>query len=326
MATSSRLKSSTRAAPERLVRVARKLPEPATIGVCALSGRVDDQELARGAGYLEDLGHKVVIAPQTEQKWRYFAGTDEERVAGLHALLDDDSIDMVVAARGGYGLSRLLARIDWNRVAESGKIFVGFSDFTAFNMAAYACANLVTFHGPMLTSDFAAEDPDTFAQQHFWLALSRASHHVDGIHCDHGYSPRRIEGRLWGGNLALITHLVGTPYFPSIDDGILYVEDISEEPYAIERMFLQLLHAGVLGRQRAILLGDFTHCTPEKTKRYPYSMDEVLEALRSWLPIPVLTGLPFGHVARKLTLPFGADATLSIGGSGYNLRFAGHVR
>ena len=326
MATSSRLKSSTAATPERMLRIPRRLPEPATIGVCALSGRVDEAQLDKAIAYLEDLGHKVIVAPETRRAWRYFAGTDEDRVASLHWLLDDESIDAVIVARGGYGLSRVLARIDWNRVAASGKIFVGFSDFTAFNMAAYACANLLTFHGPMLTSDFAADDPDSFAQQHFWMALSRDSHRIDDIHCDHGYSPRRITGRLWGGNLSLITHLVGTPYFPAIDDGILYVEEVGEEPYAIERMFLQLHHAGVLARQRAILLGDFTDCTAEKTKRYPYSMDEVLETLRMLLPCPVLTDLPFGHIARKVTLPFGADATLSIGESSYALRFAGHVR
>jgi muramoyltetrapeptide carboxypeptidase len=313
-------------AADRKLRIPRRLPEPATIGVCALSGRVDTVELEKASAYVRDLGHRLVIAPQTEHTWRYFAGTDDDRVAGLHALLDDESIDMIIAARGGYGLSRVLARIDWNRVAASGKIFVGFSDFTAFNMAAYACANLLTFHGPMLTSDFANDAPSSFAQQHFWMALSRDAHRIDDIHCDHGYGARRIEGRLWGGNLALITHLVGTPYFPVIEDGLLYVEEIGEEPYAIERMFLQLLHAGVLDRQRAVLLGDFTDCTPEKTKRYPYSLDEVLETLRQWLPCPVLTGLPFGHVARKLTLPFGGAGTLSIGEGGYSLGFSGHVR
>jgi muramoyltetrapeptide carboxypeptidase len=320
------LKSSTRAAPRPLARVPRRLPEPATIGVCALSGRVDEPLLDQAVGYVEDLGHTVVIAPETREAWRYFAGTDEQRVAGLHALLDDDSIDLIIAARGGYGLSRVLPRIDWNRVAASNKQFVGFSDFTAFNMAAYACANLVTFHGPMLTADFASGEPNTFAQQHFWMALSRATHRVDDIHCDHGYDARRIDGTLWGGNLSLLAHLIGTPYFPRIDDGLLYVEEIKEEPYAIERMFLQLHHAGVLGRQRAILLGDFTDCTPENTSRYPYALDEVLDTLREILPCPVLTGLPFGHVARKVTLPFGAPGVLSIREGGYSLRFSGHVQ
>jgi muramoyltetrapeptide carboxypeptidase len=242
----------------RKLRLPRALPEPATIGVCAPSGRVDEALLGAALAYLRDLGHTVVVAPETGHAWRYFAGTDDERLAGLHALVDDPSIDMIIAARGGYGLSRLLHRIDWNRIAASGKSFVGFSDFTAFNMAAYTCANLLTFHGPMLTSDFAKKEPHSFAQQHFWMAVSRNSHRIDDIECDHGYDPRRIDGTLWGGNLSLVASLVGTPYFPSIDGGILYLEDLGEEPYAIERQFMQLFHAGVLGRQRALVLGDFT--------------------------------------------------------------------
>jgi muramoyltetrapeptide carboxypeptidase len=310
----------------RTLRIPPRLPEPATLGICALSGRVDPPLLAQACAYVRDLGHRVVVSPETEKAWRYFAGTDDERLAGFHALLADDSIDLIMPARGGYGLSRLIHRIDWNRVAESGKIFVGFSDFTAFNMAAYACANLLTFQGPMFTSDFAGENPDGFAQQHFWLALQRDTHRVDEIPCEHSYEPRRIEGPIWGGNLALLAHFVGTPFFPAIDDGILFVEEIGEQPYAVERMFLQLHHAGVLGRQRALILADFVDCAADKTKRYPYSMEEVIETLREWLPYPVLTGLPFGHVAKKLTLPFGAPATLNIAEKSYSLSFSGHVR
>ena len=118
---------------------------------------------------------------EAKHGWRYFAGTDDERLASFHALLDDASIDLVMAARGGYGLSRILHRIDWNRVAASGKLFCGFSDFTAFNMAAYACANLVTLHGPMLSTDFGRDAVDSFSEQHFWLALRRETHRIDDV-------------------------------------------------------------------------------------------------------------------------------------------------
>jgi muramoyltetrapeptide carboxypeptidase len=310
----------------RSLRLPRPVPEPAAIGVWAPSGRVDEAGLARGIAYLEDLGHRVVVPEETMHTWRYFAGSDEERLAGFHALLDDAAIDIVIAARGGYGLTRLLPRIDWNRVANSGKAFCGFSDFTAFNLAAHACANMLTFHGPMVAIDFGNEEPDSFAQQHFWMTVSRGAHRIEDIACDHGYEPRRIDGPMWGGNLSLLAHLVGTPYFPSIDGGILYVEEISEQPYAVERLFMQLHHAGVLARQRAVVLGDFSDCIPTNPARYPYSMDEVVETLRHSLPIPVLTGLPFGHVARKATLPFGAPATLAIHDASYSLRFAGHIQ
>jgi muramoyltetrapeptide carboxypeptidase len=311
---------------ERSPRLPRRLPEPGVIGICAPSGRVDEAALALGVDYLKDLGHQVVVAGEALQTWRYFAGTDEERVAGLHALLDDPSIDLVMPARGGYGLSRLLHRIDWNRVAASGKAFVGFSDFTAFNMAALACSNLVTFHGPMLTSEFGKEKPDAFTEQHFWMAVTQASHRIEDIGCRHAYDPRRIDGTLWGGNLSLLAHLAGTPYCPVIEGGILYVEEVGEQPYAIERDFLQLYHAGILGRQRALLLGSFHDCEPTNTGRYPYDMLEVVDTLRGLLPFPVLTDLPIGHVARKVTLPFGSPGTLFINEGRYSLRFDGYAR
>jgi muramoyltetrapeptide carboxypeptidase len=310
----------------RALRLPRAVPEPATIGICAPSGRVDEALLRQAVAYFSDLGHRVVVPGETVHSWRYFAGSDDDRLAGLHALVDDPTVDLVMAARGGYGLTRLLPRIDWNRIAASGKAYCGFSDFTAFNLAAYACANLLTYHGPLATVDFGRPDCDTFAQQHFWMTVSRNSHRIDDIACNHGYEPRRVDGTLWGGNLSLLAHLVGTPYFPSIDGGILYVEEIAEEPYAVERLFLQLYHAGILGRQRALLLGDFSDCAPTNPVRYPYSMEEVVETLRRLLPIPVLTNFPFGHIARKATLPFGAQGTLTLRDGAYSLRFSGHLQ
>jgi muramoyltetrapeptide carboxypeptidase len=307
-------------------RIARAVGEPATIGVCAPSGRVDESQLQQAVAHMQDLGHKVIVPEGVHHAWRYFAGTDDERVAGLQGLIDDPSVNLVIAARGGYGLTRLLPRIDWNRVAASEKAYVGFSDFTAFNCAAYACSNLVTFHGPLLSVDFGRPEVDNFMEQHFWMTLGRKTHRIDDIPCEHGWNPRRIDGTLWGGNLSLLTHLLGTPYFPVIDRGILYVEEIAEEPYAVERLFLQLHHAGVLPRQSALVLGDFTDCVPTNPLRYPYSMDEVLETLREWLPIPILTGFPFGHVARKATLPFGSPGTLTLEEKSYSLRFSGHVK
>jgi muramoyltetrapeptide carboxypeptidase len=309
-----------------MARLPRAVREPATIGVCAPSGRVDEATLAMGMAHLRDLGHRVVVPEGTLHTWRYFAGTDDERLGGLHALLDDPTIDLVMAARGGYGITRLLPRIDWNRVAQSGKAFVGFSDFTAFNMAAFACANLVTFHGPMLSIDFGKAEPDTFMEQHFWMTLGRDAHRIDDIACEHEYGARRIDGTLWGGNLSLLAHLAGTPYFPAIDGGILYVEEIAEEPYAVERLFMQLYHSGALSRQRALVLGDFSDCVPTNPIRYPYAMDEVVDTLRQLLPFPVLTDLPFGHIARKATLPFGSPGTLSLRDGGYSLRFSGHLQ
>jgi muramoyltetrapeptide carboxypeptidase len=143
------------------------------------------------------------------------------------------------------------------------------------------------------------------------------------VACAHGYPQATIRGTLWGGNLSLLAHLAGTPYLPAIEGGILYVEEIAEDPYAVERLLLQLQHAGTLPHQAAILLGDFSRCVPDNPARYPYSMVEVVESIRAIAPCPVLTGLPFGHVAKKLTLPFGVPALLSLGADEYSLTWPG---
>jgi muramoyltetrapeptide carboxypeptidase len=292
------------------------------IGIFSPSGRADAAQVAAGVAWLESRGHRVVTSPQALLQWRYFAGPDAARAESFHRLLEDPSLDVLMASRGGYGLTRILPLIDWGRVRKARKALVGFSDFTALNCAALARAGLASFHGPMLGVDFGDGEPDAFMREHFEAALFGAGDMVE-VPVESRVAPARIEGTLWGGNLALLSHLVGTPYLPRVRAGILYIEEIGEQPYAVERMFLQLAQAGILGEQRAILLGDFTDCAPTKTGRYPYSMAEAVETLREVAGCPVLEGLPFGHVARKLTLPFGMPGVLAIRADGYTLSWPG---
>ncbi len=272
-------------------------------------------------------GFRVVIAPEVEKQWRFFAGTDDERVSSFHRMLADSTIDAMMMVRGGYGWSRLLHRIDWNAVATSQKTFVGFSDFTAFNLAALSQANLITFAGPGAAIDFGGADdkPETqfdhaFMEAHCWPALAGDTVSAGPFIDSFTHRPRTISGPLWGSNLSLLAHLLGTPFLPDIDGGILFLEEIGEAPYAVERMLLQLFHAGLLQKQKAIILADFTDCLPEPD-RFPYAMEHVVETVRELLPIPVLTGLPFGHVAKKITLPYGAIATLSIAPGSFTLSY-----
>lgn len=298
---------------------------PATIGVFALSGAVDPARLDEGVARLEAAGHRVVVVPEAREQWRYFAGTDAQRLEGFHRLLDEPAVDLMLCARGGYGISRLVDSIDWARVGASGKVFAGFSDFTAFNCAALACGGLATLHGPMVAIDFGDGEPDPFMLEHF-RATVWGREDSETVACEPSPSPEALRGTLWGGNLSLIAHLAGTRYLPAVEGGLLYLEEIAEEPYAIERLFLQLHHAGILARQKAVMLGDFADCVPKNANRYPYSMDEAIETLRSVAPCPVLTGLPFGHVARKLTLPFGAEGLLARDTAGYTLSWPGFGR
>ncbi len=309
----------------------KKLPTHARIGIFSAAGAVVPERLALGVQSLQSLGHQVIVEPATTNQWRYFAGTDAERVASFHALLADPSLDCLMMARGGYGFSRLLHLIDWDLVRTANKPIVGFSDFTAFNLAALAKCNLITYAGPMAAVDFpdllnTEIDAETksdlaFMDAHCWPTLrGEASSHA--VTVEHPYPAQSLTGTLWGSNMSLVAHLVGTPYMPNITGGILFIEEIDEDPYAIERMFLQLFHAGILQKQKAILLADFTDCDPAGS-RFAYGMEHVLDTLRTLLgdTIPVLTNLPFGHVPRKLTLPFGAQASLKIEENQYVLQF-----
>ncbi len=298
-----------------------------TIGLFAPSGLINVERHDKSVAALESLGFRVVVPPEAFAQWRYFAGTDDERLASFHRLLADPAIDALMMVRGGYGWSRLLNRVDWDLVARARKPLVGFSDFTALSLGALAKANLITFAGPGAAVDFGGIDDAPESQSahdymaaHCWPALRGEAMSTGAISCEHSCAEQTLRGPLWGSNLSLLSDLAGTPYFPQIEGGLFFVEEIGERPYAVERMFLHLEHAGVLARQKAILLGEFTDCDPEEG-RFPYSMTHVIETLRDRLSIPVLSGFPFGHVAQKLTLPYGAVAELAISRHDYTLRW-----
>ena len=267
---------------------------------------VDGESVDRAAQRLRALGHDVVEDEATRVRHQRFAGDDEARLAAIRRIAARDDVDVAVAIRGGYGWSRLLDRIDYRAIAASRKRWLGHSDFTAFQLAALATTGLVTYAGPMAAYDFGALEASDFSLTHALTMLTSGEDDVrlalDGPACT-------AQGTLWGGNLAIVAHLVGTQYFPAVEGGILFLEDIAEHPYRVERMLYQLLYAGVLARQRAILLGQFTDYT-----LYPhddgYDFGSVVAHVRGRLDVPVLTGLPFGHVRDKLTLPVGGEASL----------------
>jgi muramoyltetrapeptide carboxypeptidase len=199
---------------------------PLTLGLFSPSGSIDPAALERAVGHFEALGHRVVVSPTAGNAWRYFGGTDEERLASFHAMLADPSVDMMMATRGGYGWTRLLERIDWAAVRASGKAFVGFSDFTAFNFAALSQAGLVTFHGPMACIDFGSGETDAFMEANFWPLLAGPRHDAGPFPCDRAFASREIEGPIWGGNLSMVAHLAGTKWMPRVEGGILFIEEI----------------------------------------------------------------------------------------------------
>jgi muramoyltetrapeptide carboxypeptidase len=278
-----------------------------TLGLVAPSGYLPNPALIdRAAGFFTRQGWRVLAGESVFAREQRFAGPDALRLAELQRFATDPSIDLVLSARGGYGLSRLLDRIDYAAIRARKARLAGYSDFTAFNLA-YLARGGVSFAAPS-AGDFGAEQPDPFTVEHFFGLLQSRNYAIE-VPLDG--PARTVEGRLWGGNLAMLVSLLGTPFLPRVRDGILFVEDVNEPAYKLERMFLQLAHAGVLQRQAAIVLGDFDPVTPMPNDN-GYGLPDVIERLRKVSGVPVYSGLPFGHVPRKLTLPVGGRARLVV--------------
>lgn len=297
------------------------VPPNTGVAIVAPSGAaLNPDAVTRGVALLQAQGCRVHNYYDHQQRYQRFGATDAERVAQLHAAAANPDVQVVMAVRGSYGISRILGAIDYDLLAGSGKLFVGFSDITALHLALLARTGAVSFAGPMLCGDFGAEQVSESTIGRFWQCITETETviHGDPGHAAAGFANQvsqahpalSLQGPLWGGNLAILAHLAGTPYMPDIDGGILFLEDVGEHPYRIERMLLQLHYAGVLKRQQAILLGDFSgYRLAEHDNGYDF--DAMLAYLRAELKLPILTGLPFGHIPDRATLAVGAAARLT---------------
>ncbi|HEY0879288.1 MAG TPA: LD-carboxypeptidase [Zeimonas sp.] len=304
------------------------MPPGTRIEIIAPSGaHLSLERFDRALERLCERGYELRCSAPREG-WQRFGAPDDARLEQIHRAARAHDVDAVMITRGGYGVSRLLDRIDWPLVAASaarGVRWIGYSDFTAFQLGLLARTGAPSFAGPGVAGDFGVDEPDSYMLEHFdalmvgrllpvrwrepWPAGVSETGHGPGEaeRCPGGTRVRArdsIEGTLWGGNLSLVAAAVGTPYLPKVEGGILFLEDVAEHPYRIERMLHQLLYAGVLAAQRAILLGDFTEwkASPHDNG---YDLRAVVDHFRERATVPVLTGLPFGHVARKAVLGIG---------------------
>ncbi|MEI6760869.1 MAG: LD-carboxypeptidase [Betaproteobacteria bacterium] len=283
------------------------------------SGAVRDKAaFRRGVKRLTAMGHRVEVDEAALASHLRFAGDDATRLAAIHRAAASGA-DVALVSRGGYGLTRLLDGIHYKQVAraiDKGMLFVGLSDFTAFQNAVLARTGGVTWAGPSLGEAFGMAppaQPDEIMAACFDDLLSGQGEGAGWRQPAVSENYTLKKSTLWGGNLAVLTSLLGTPYFPKIKGGLLFLEDVAEHPYRIERMLTQLLHAGVLARQRAIILGQFTEYKLVPHDR-GYKLATVVDWLRCQLKVPVLTNLPFGHVPTKVMLPVGAKAQLLVEG------------
>ncbi len=311
------------------------------------SGAVRDKAaFKRGIQRLQTLGHEVEVDEAALASHQRFAGDDATRLAAIHRAADSGA-DVALISRGGYGLTRLLPDIRYKKIAKAidkGMQFVGISDFTAFQSALLAKTGAITWAGPALCEGFGVRGqagaadghghgeallPDDIMEACFddmlcgqgegagWRQFLQKPENVTNIIASSPEETRALDSFgiedavLWGGNLTVLTSLLGTPYFPKIKGGILFLEDVAEHPYRVERMLTQLLYAGILKRQKAIVLGQFTHFKLTSHDR-GFKLASVVQWLRQKVKVPVLTNLPYGHVQTKVLLPVGARTDLSV--------------
>ena len=267
---------------------------------------------------LRALGFDLALDESVLARSQRFAGDDAQRLAALHRIAQT-APSIAMATRGGYGLTRLLDGIDWKllaRSAEQGTRWVGYSDLTALQMGLLAHTGAPSWAGPMALDDFSRADEDggvdEVTRDCFVEAMGGELEAV-GFRTEAGFDGLGARGMLWGGNLAMLLSLLGTTHWPEVKGGILFLEDVNEHPYRVERGLLQLQQAGVLARQKAVLLGAFSGWKPSPLDR-GYSMKTVVAHLRSLTKTPLLTGLPFGHVQPKVTLPLGMRVQLLVDG------------
>lgn len=287
-----------------------KLKKDDTIGIISPAGAVKDNKLWEFTiKYFENQGYKVKIAPHAGDKNAYLAGKDEDRLFDLINFFKDDEIKAIICSRGGYGTFRLLEKIDWEIIKQNPKIFVGYSDITALLNNFVEKSGLVCFHGPLALSDFGGEEINKFTEENFWQILEG--------HIEIPYSfknpinyeciiPGKVESVLMGGNLAILCGLLGTPYFPNLEEKILFLEDVGEPLYKIDRMLMQLKLAGVFEKVSGILFGEFTSIIDsDNTEVNKLRSVNIIKELTDGLKIPVGYGFSASHAVQKTTLPLG---------------------
>lgn len=292
----------------------KKLEFGDTLGFIAPSGAVRTPgAIERAVEETKRMGFKVKLGESAGKKYGYLSGTDEIRARDVNAMFVDDEVDAIVCLRGGYGAMRILDKIDYEMIKKHPKIFMGFSDITALHIALLEKCGLATFHGPMAAANWAGKPLDEFSRDSMYRALMR-SEPVGELLNPPEYprqtvNPGQCEGRLVGGNLMLITSSLGTPWELDTKGRILFIEEIGERTYCVDRMLTQLRLAGKFHDCAGVVFGDFADC-PIEYPEFGLSLDEIIGDVVAPCGKPVFAGLRCGHCSPKLTLPFGVKCRM----------------
>lgn len=290
------------------------------VGIVAPASPPPDPEAVdRVLGQVERLGFKPMLARHVRARHGFLAGSDRDRAADLMTMFRDRRVRGIMCLRGGYGTARLLDRLDYGLIRQNPKVFAGYSDITSLHCALLVNAGLVTFHSPMLNEGFGGKGCPEFSVAAFLRTTTRAE--APGSICAGHPKPRPISilhrgvavGRLVGGNLSVLITTLGTPYQPPFQNRILFIEDIGEQPYRLDRLLTHLLNAGLLQQVAGVAVGVNRDCEDSKgskKREFHQSSADVFRERLSTLGVPVVMGLPFGHQPLNTTLPLGLRACL----------------
>ncbi len=292
----------------------RKLKPPAlrrgdVIGIVSPASSPDDfSRIEKGVAYLEGLGYRVKLGRYIYKRLGYLSASDDERAKDLNEMFADPQVRAIICVRGGYGTPRILDKIDYGVIKRNPKIFVGYSDITALQLAIFKKVGLITFSGPMLAVDIYSNF-DAYSEEFFWMILTSKSREIEVKNPDGAeisvLKQGKAMGTLLGGNLSLLASTVGTKFQPNFNDSILVIEDIGEEPYRIDRYLAQLKNAGILNKINGCILGQFTDCVPKEPEK-SLTLEQIFQDYFGNLKVPVISNLSYGHIPRKITLPIGA--------------------
>lgn len=303
-------------------------PGKNVLRIVAPSGyAADPNRTALAFGRLANAGFRLDNQSAAYRRYQRFAGTDAERAEDLQAVASGRAATpkVLMGLRGGYGAMRLLPQIDFAslgaRMREHETLFFGFSDVCALQLALLAQGNMCSFAGPMVYSEFGKPMPSVYTVNSFVEGSTKPDR---SIFVPSPVRSLNIGGTFWGGNLSMVAALCGTPYLPDVPGGILFLEDVGEQPYRIERMLQTLYLSGVLAKQQAVVLGDFRMGNIRDVYDSSYTFASVISAISRLARVPVLSGFPFGHIANKATFPLGATAQIRGGADGYSVSFSGY--
>ncbi|MBP2242436.1 muramoyltetrapeptide carboxypeptidase [Cytobacillus eiseniae] len=287
----------------------QRLQKGDTVGIIAPASPPNQENLQRSYSFLEELGLKIKIGDHVQDQYGYLAGKDKDRLADLHRMFLDREVKALICAGGGYGTGRIASQIDYTIIKNNPKIFWGYSDITFLHTAIRQQTGLITFHGPMLASDIGKVDVHSISKTYFNQLFTPAPiRYTSEISSLEALVDGKVSGLVTGGNLSLITSTIGTKFEIDTKEKLLLIEDINEEPRAIDRMLNQLFMAGKLIDASGLIIGDFNNCVPEREPSL--DLEEVINHYIRLANKPALKGFKFGHCSPHIALPLGVNVEM----------------